>query len=359
MCGCWSSCILTPLRLFCVLLPFLQPKREKYFAQPPIEILRQWMDHGGWSNRQTLQFVEIVDVSFIGAMGPPGGGRNPVTPRFIRHFNQLAHTDLEQESLNIIFDTIVENSLSKFTEDVRDLSKSIVQATIHVYGKVSSGLLPTPSKSHYTFNLRDLSGVFQGMLSASARRVTTVPAFMRLWIHENRRVFKDRLINEEDRTWLDILLGQTLHSHFNIDFAEIMPSHALLFGDYMSGMGSEQKLYDEVGDPEKAVAIMNEVLNEYNDENSPMKLVLFKDAVEHISRISRILRQPGGNALLLGVGGSGRQSLTKLATFMAEFEMFQIEITKNVRCMRDDTAGEHARDGCVSVDVICSCFVCS
>jgi hypothetical protein len=41
-------------------------------------------------------------------------------------------------------------------------------------------------------------------------------------------------------------------------------------------VGSEQKAYDEVKDPEKAVAIMNELLNEFNDENSPMKLVLFK-----------------------------------------------------------------------------------
>ena len=149
-----------------------------------------------------------------------------------------------------------------------------------------------------------------------------------------RRVFSDRLINEDDCSWLDHLLASTLQAHFGVDSSSVMPAagHALLFGDYQEGMGgSEQRMYAEITDPDRAVQIMNEVLNEYNDEASPMRLVLFKDAVEHISRISRILRQPGGNALLLGVGGSGRQSLTKLATFMAEYELFQIEITKSVR----------------------------
>ena len=62
---------------------------------------------------------------------------------------------------------------------------------------------------------------------------------------------------------------------------------------------------------------MEDMLDDYNQVNTAqMNLVLFMDAMKHVTRISRVIRQPLGNALLLGMGGSGRQSLTRLAAYM-------------------------------------------
>ena len=76
-----------------------------------------------------------------------------------------------------------------------------------------------------------------------------------------------------------------------------------------------------------------EALEDYNIEPGliPMNLVLFKDALSHMMRIGRVLRTMRGNALLIGVGGSGRASQTRLASFICDMNVFGIEITKNYR----------------------------
>ena len=61
---------------------------------------------------------------------------------------------------------------------------------------------------------------------------------------------------------------------------------------------------------------------------SPMSLVMFKFAIEHVSRVARVLKQDNGHLLLIGIGGSGRKSVTRLASFMADYEIYTIELTR-------------------------------
>jgi dynein heavy chain len=257
-----------------------------------------------------------------------GGGRNNVTARFYRHFNIISYVDMSDASLCLIFSTILSNFLSSFEPVVQELASGLVKATISVYNTILDQLRPTPAKPHYTFNMRDVSKTFQGLLMIDRRRVSTPIQLGRIWVHENRCVFGDRLVNDNDKAWLKDILEDRMEKYTSLHRNDLWSEKSdVICADFMIP-GADPKIYEEINQNELQPMI-EDYLGEFNAESKqPMQLVMFKDALLHVVRISRVLRQPSGHALLLGVGGSGRQSLTKLSTFISGYQIYQIEIAK-------------------------------
>eukprot|EP01028_Stygiella_incarcerata_P004265 TRINITY_DN1920_c0_g2_i1.p1 TRINITY_DN1920_c0_g2~~TRINITY_DN1920_c0_g2_i1.p1 ORF type:complete len:4143 (+),score=1128.32 TRINITY_DN1920_c0_g2_i1:148-12576(+) len=314
------------------------PALEKYGAQPPVELLRQWMDYEGWYDRKEKTFRHVIDVQFVASMGPPGGGRNPITPRYLRHFNLVGLNEFDQTTLQRIFNSIMDWALADFTMSVKGLKSSLVNATIDLYKSVCSELLPTPSRPHYIFNLRDIAKVFQGISMVVPVVVNEQDDMIRLWFHESQRVFMDRLVSDEDRHWFLEKARGSLKEHFRVDMDTVIPDKRLIWTDFMDN-DIENRKYGPTPSVAKLQKTMEDYLDDFNAmTNKKMDLVLFHFALEHICRIGRVLRTPLGNVLLVGVGGSGRQSLTKLAAFVLEFVVVQVEITKNYTMLewRDD-----------------------
>ena len=95
--------------------------------------------------------------------------------------------------------------------------------------------------------------------------------------------------------------------------------------------------------------VLIDQLDDYNRKfPSKMNLVFFDMAIVHITRIARILAQPRGSAILIGVSGSGKQSLTKLATFVMAYCFNTIKLSKNYKPkdFREDLKEVMLRAGC-------------
>lgn len=133
----------------------------------------------------------------MAAMGPPGGGRNVISERFQSKFNLINMPFPAETTICQIFGTMIMQHLGDFYDDVKGIARTITEATIDLYFNVIAKMLPTPTKTHYLFNLRDISRVFQGMLRAHKDIANSKYFILKLWIHECFRVYSDRLIDEK------------------------------------------------------------------------------------------------------------------------------------------------------------------
>ena len=319
------------------------PRHSEYGSVPVHELLRQWLDYGFWYDRSKQSRKTVVDMQLLAAMGLVGGARAPVTARLQSKMAPLHFVSPAEAQVKRIFRTLIVNHFSEFDEPIKPLGLVLTQATLDVYRAVSAEFLPVPASSHYLFNLRDLSRVVYGLLQSVSRHYDSRESVLRLWVHECLRVFSDRLVTEGEREKLVDLLNSKLHTQFESNWKKLFKDHKAqpMFTDLMEeeitattvvkqgdDEAEEKRPYIDVTHKQpKLRAFIEEQLLAFNKQSShPVELVMFDSAVEHLTRIHRILTQPRGSALLIGVGGSGRSSLVRLCCHINRFACKELAV---------------------------------
>lgn len=312
---------------------FNMPQRDTFGSQPPLELLRQWMENESWYDREKCTLKYLKEMMIVGAMCPPGGGRQPISNRLQSKFILFAVSQPSDSQLKRIYNLLLGNHIANFCDDVQTLVEPLTNATLDLFQTVQKQFLPTPKKSHYIFNLRDMNRVYQGLLDSNKTYFDDRNAFTRLWCHECYRVFADRLVDSEDRSLFDKLIQNQLNSQFSTTFTALFKDggEPTPHGAFVQeGLTMPYKEYPDFNELRK---FLREQLDDYNEtgQRVPMNLVLFKEAIYHTCRIMRIIGRPFGHGLLIGLGGSGRQSLTRLACHILGYEFFQIQMKKNYK----------------------------
>ena len=210
----------------------------------------------------------------------------------------------------------------------------------------------TDRKFHYIFNLRDLSNVFQGMLFTTNECITCPNDMAKLWMHETMRVYRDKLADLKDIETFDKAQKDIYKKSFEETNETEVLVDPLIFCHFTKGLGEPK--YMPIPSWDNLNKTLTDALKGYNELNAAMDLVLFEDAMSHICRINRILESPRGNALLVGVGGSGKQSLSRLASYISSMEVFQITLTKgySITDLRKDLALLYNKTGLKNVGTV-------
>ncbi|KAG9277586.1 dynein heavy chain 11, axonemal-like [Astyanax mexicanus] len=329
------------------------PEVDTYGTVQPHTLIRQHLDYSHWYDRQRLVLKEIHNCQYITCMNPTAGSFS-VNPRLQRHFSVFAVHFPGAEALSTIYSSILSGHFLQggYSYGVSRSVGTLVQAAICLHQKMTQNFLPTAIRFHYIFNLRDISNIFQGILFAQPESVRYPIDLVYLWLHECSRVYSDKLMEEKDVELFNKILLDTGKRYFEGIDESIFIHQPLIYSHFAHGVGEPR--YAQVSDWEKLQKTLTEALEHYNELHANMNLVLFEEAMQHICRISRILEAPVGNALLIGVGGSGKQSLCRLAAFLSMLEVFQITLRKGygISDLRSDIAALYIKVGVKNIGTV-------
>uniref|UniRef100_A0A4W6G7A8 Dynein axonemal heavy chain 17 n=1 Tax=Lates calcarifer TaxID=8187 RepID=A0A4W6G7A8_LATCA len=330
------------------------PEVDAYGTVQPHTLIRQHMDYNHWYDRNKLLLKEIHNVQYVSCMNPTAGSFT-INPRLQRHFSVFALSFPGAEALSTIYTSILSQHLKGegFSAALQKSCPTLVQLALALHQRISTTFLPTAVKFHYIFNLRDLSNIFQGILFCTGECLKAPPDLLKIYLHECNRVYRDKLVEEQDFQVFDKLQADTVKKFYE-DMEETLEQtrEINLYCHFARGLGEARYMAAESWSSLNKTLL--EVLDSYNEVNATLNLVLFEDAMAHICRVNRILESPRGNALLVGVGGSGKQSLTRLAAFISNLEVFQITLKKGygITDLKSDLASLYIKAGVKNIGTV-------
>lgn len=131
---------------------------------------------------------------------------------------------------------------------------------------------------------------------------------VKLWAHEAERIYGDRMVSAEHLKTFKAFLSDCCKKQFPranmANYYKETGADPLVFANFVESL--DDKKYDIFPSLDKLSERLTQGLNAYNEFNAVMDLVLFEDAMKHVCKVSRIISNESGHALLVGVGGSGK-----------------------------------------------------
>ncbi|XP_053239011.1 dynein axonemal heavy chain 14 isoform X1 [Podarcis raffonei] len=310
------------------------PIAEEYGSQPPLELIRQFLDLGGFYDTEQLTWKNVQDVAMVATCTPPSEGSNEISARLLSCFCTLVLPVTSLQSLQRIFQVRLGAYLhiKRFMAEVQKCKDNLTCASIAVYYRMLHKVRPTPVKCHYTFNLRDLFKVLEGLLQAHKSVIVSKESIVLLFIHECTRVFHDRLIDSPEREAFFQILSNEVNNYFKIPWTkDQLMEEPPLFVDFLdSNQPVHKRVYRNVTNKTHLLWVLEEqCIKMQGVSPQGISIVFFKEAIQHITRAARIFRQDGSHMTLVGHGGTGKVTCASLACYLSACSLYRLSISCN------------------------------
>ncbi|XP_076446844.1 LOW QUALITY PROTEIN: cytoplasmic dynein 2 heavy chain 1-like [Babylonia areolata] len=316
------------------------PKPDRYGTCMLVSFLQTMVLYNGFYD-ENMEWVGLEGVQLVASMNASSGlGRHKLTSRFtsIVRICNVGYPGKEQ--LQCIYGAYLKPILHHQLEQhpvwgslgkIQTLAANMVQ----FYEQLRS-TFSVDDYSHYLFTPRDLTQWVMSFLrydltaGASESSSDTV---LEIMVYEARRLFRDRIVGADAQAKFDSLLMGIVKADWSAKiFEEEDESFFVTWGAEEAAAGSQLPAFGKSLGKLSASDLhdtLEQALKTYSKEMRELDVIIFKEVLENVARVDRVLTSPGGSLLLAGRSGVGRRTAVTLVSFMHNMQLFWPKVSRN------------------------------
>lgn len=305
------------------------PRPDKYETVELVQFLQQLLTYRGFYDA-SLEWVGIENVQIVCSMNPSTTlGRHPLSTRFTSVIRQCFITYCDKEQQMNIYRVLLQPLIGSCLNNhpMWSLPKNIqrlASTMVRIYSETKA-LFTVDVQSHYLFTPRDLSRLLTGFARYEYTK-NDEKELLDVLANESLRLFSDRLVGREPRQKFNEILLSSLKGEWTYEapLADLYYTTATVNPQSKTGAKILARITED-----SYLQIVNKEIQMFERDVKDLKLVQFKEALQRVSRMERIMGQTGGSMLLAGRPGVGRSSAVELACHILKIKTMQLNVTKN------------------------------
>ena len=302
------------------------PQADRFGSVPVLECLRGIMEQNGYYDRSRHFWKRISKSSFLCTASPAYGGRKEMSERFLRHFSVFYMNTVAYQDRRSLFETVIFAHLFDFAREYNVAKSGFLETILDIHDIISQKLPGNPHNPHYLLSFKDAGKVLSGILLLKKEAAIPPEVYGRMVIHEAIRVYRDRYTSVADKELFNHEVEKVIEKQMNAKWKLDLEKDLM----FTTLRAPEAGQYAEVKDWNEIRALLDEKQEQYNTEQklvdpARMSLVFFKEAVEYILKVARILAIPRSHMINLGPQALGRRSLMEITTYLYNNDLITMD----------------------------------